>query len=114
MELITGLIIVVFGVLQIILFFKIWGMTNDVKRMAYYLERMSDTFNRNNKATMKIEGDGIATVATQNIDGFSIGDLVVDKNDNQWRIVEINYPIIKCKSSTKGIVEFDKDEIKRF
>lgn len=27
----TGIIIIVFGILQIILFFKIWGMTNDVK-----------------------------------------------------------------------------------
>lgn len=29
----VGIIIIVFGVLQIILFFKIWGMTNDVKEM---------------------------------------------------------------------------------
>ena len=27
----VGIIIIVFGVLQIILFFKMWGMTNDVK-----------------------------------------------------------------------------------
>lgn len=27
----TGIIVIVFGILQIILFFKIWGMTNDVK-----------------------------------------------------------------------------------
>lgn len=26
----TGIIMIVFGILQIILFFKIWGMTNDV------------------------------------------------------------------------------------
>ena len=30
MELFVSLIIIVFGVLQIILFFKLWGMTNDV------------------------------------------------------------------------------------
>lgn len=29
----TGLIIIVFGILQIILFFKIWGMTNNTKRI---------------------------------------------------------------------------------
>ncbi len=29
----VGIIIIVFGVLQIILFFKMWGMTNDVKKM---------------------------------------------------------------------------------
>lgn len=27
----TGIIIIVFGILQIILFFKMWGMTNNVK-----------------------------------------------------------------------------------
>lgn len=30
---ITGIIIIVFGILQIILFFKMWGMTNDIKEM---------------------------------------------------------------------------------
>lgn len=29
----VGIIIIVFGILQIILFFKMWGMTNDVKKM---------------------------------------------------------------------------------
>lgn len=31
MELVTSIIIIVFAILQIVLFFKIWGMTNDVK-----------------------------------------------------------------------------------
>lgn len=31
MELITSIIIIVFAILQIVLFFKIWEMTNDVK-----------------------------------------------------------------------------------
>lgn len=29
----VGIIIIVFGILQIILFFKMWGMTNDVKQI---------------------------------------------------------------------------------
>ena len=29
----VGIIIIVFGILQIILFFKLWGMTNDIKKM---------------------------------------------------------------------------------
>ena len=29
----TGIVMIVFGILQIILFFKIWGMTNNVKRI---------------------------------------------------------------------------------
>ena len=31
MNTVLSIIIVVFGILQIILFFKIWGMTNDVR-----------------------------------------------------------------------------------
>lgn len=29
----TGIVMIAFGILQIILFFKIWGMTNDVSRI---------------------------------------------------------------------------------
>ena len=109
MEFVTGLIIIVFGVLQIILFFKIWGMTNNVKIMTSCMQQMLDMFVRNEKLNAKTcdknEQDNI---------GFAIGDLVVDKNETQWRVVEINYPIVKCKNSAKGIVEFDKDELERF
>lgn len=30
---ILAVVVLVFGILQIILFFKLWGMTNDVKRL---------------------------------------------------------------------------------
>lgn len=33
MEAFVYLIIIVFGILQIILFFKLWGMTNDVRKL---------------------------------------------------------------------------------
>ena len=33
METLLSIIFIVFGVLQIILFFKIWGMTNDIREM---------------------------------------------------------------------------------
>jgi len=34
-----GVVVLVFGVLQIILFFKIWGMTNDVERIYNLLNK---------------------------------------------------------------------------
>ena len=37
MEVVYCLIGVIFGVLNLILFFKIWGMTNDVKELKYAL-----------------------------------------------------------------------------
>ena len=36
MELIATLLLIVFGILQIILFFKLWGMTNDVAQIKGY------------------------------------------------------------------------------
>ena len=35
---IVSIIIIVFGILQIILFFKLWGMTNDVNRIKNMLD----------------------------------------------------------------------------
>lgn len=35
---IVSIIIIVFGILQIILFFKVWGMTNDVSEMRNMME----------------------------------------------------------------------------
>lgn len=50
---ILSIILLVFGVLQIILFFKLWGMTNDVrsikdqfaannKELEYYIKSMNE------------------------------------------------------------------------
>lgn len=47
--LITSVVIIAFGVLQIILFFKVWGMTNDVKKIVYILN------NNQKKNDQKIE-----------------------------------------------------------
>lgn len=38
----VGIIIIVFGILQIILFFKVWGMTNDVKQIKESLPNTPD------------------------------------------------------------------------
>ena len=46
----VGIIIIVFGILQIILFFKIWGMTNDVKQIKEALPHAP-----NNVSPAKIE-----------------------------------------------------------
>lgn len=45
----VSIIIIVFGILQIILFFKIWGMTNDVKkiRKAISPNKSEDSININ-------------------------------------------------------------------
>ena len=41
MTLFVSIVIIVFGILQIILFFKLWGMTNDVKKIRKSLPNVS-------------------------------------------------------------------------
>ncbi|MBS5798045.1 MAG: hypothetical protein KH100_15260 [Dysgonomonas mossii] len=42
-----GIVIIVFGILQIILFFKIWGMTNDIREIRNQYINKSETYNTN-------------------------------------------------------------------
>lgn len=48
-------VIVVFGILQIILFFKLWGMTNDVKAISNKMEAIPmDNYNKLEKAMWQL------------------------------------------------------------
>jgi hypothetical protein len=40
MEIIIGIVLIVIGLLQLILFFKLWGMTNNVKEIKDALNRI--------------------------------------------------------------------------
>ena len=51
----VSIVIIVFGILQIILFFKLWGMTNDVKKI---------------KSSLPISLEGISPAKIE----FAIGD----------------------------------------
>lgn len=42
-----GIVIIVFGILQIILFFKFWGMTNDIREIRNQYINKSETYNTN-------------------------------------------------------------------
>lgn len=44
MEVLLGIIFIVFGVLQIILFFRIWGMTNNVSELTETFCETPDSF----------------------------------------------------------------------
>lgn len=56
----TGIVMIAFGILQIILFFKIWGMTNNVKRIWKKIDNkdfLSDACVSYIKATWKKQKD---------------------------------------------------------
>lgn len=81
METLLAIIFIIFGVLQIILFFKIWGMTNDVRSIKNMHQKSRD------------EEKKSSTEQKQDIrigDKFKEGDLVVIlRNEKQFRITEI-------------------------
>lgn len=61
----VGIIIIVFGILQIILFFKAWGMTNDVKKIKNELVGSDSEDLRKkllNKAVLKEDKNKIAEI----------------------------------------------------
>lgn len=75
METFIILVILIFGILQLILFFKIWGMTNDIREIKE--KYLSST-------------DPKKSVLPAQPTEFSIGELVVEiKTNKQMRIKEI-------------------------
>ena len=77
MEVMLGIIIFVFGILQIVLFFKLWGMTNDVREIKN--KYLSQTTYLNQKDSEK------GTDLEKHI--FNIGELVIIKaSEKQFRI----------------------------
>lgn len=77
----TGIIIIVFGILQIILFFKIWGMTNDISDMKSII---SDYITKKTQVLTENKAD---TILERDI---KVGDLVVElKNERQLKVVNI-------------------------
>ena len=52
-QLLISIIFIVFGILQIILFFKMWGMTNNVSRITRLLESKELPNNTLNNAEIK-------------------------------------------------------------
>lgn len=107
MEDLLAIIIIVFGVLQIILFFKIWGMTNNVSKMKCMME-------------MKIKQENLDkdTINRKTGSDIAVGDLVVElKNERQLKVIAITADGEYRCMVPGGIVEagvFSRDEIELF
>lgn len=64
---VVSIIIIVFGILQIILFFKVWGMTNDVKNVLNVLNsRDYREVKLPNKAKLKESGTEVDVLGIKN------------------------------------------------
>ena len=84
---IIGIVMLVFGILQIVLFFKLWGMTNDVGQIKYLLCNLSTQ----NATAAKNSHDLEQTSSEQKVVGkWPVGVLVVHSaTGQQMRIKEI-------------------------
>ncbi len=92
-----------FGILQVILLFKLWGMTNDIReiRDKYLNSNIQQYVEPQNKSNLKYE----------------LNELVVDlKTGRQMRIKEYKDNKYSCyiNSGATFVGDFDESEIKKF
>lgn len=66
----------VFAILNIILFFKVWGMTNDVARLTEYFINSKDISKDTTKHQSIRKKTKVTNGETDLLDGLSIGDMV--------------------------------------
>jgi len=110
----TGFIIIVFGVLQIILFFKLWGMTNDIKDIRNkYLEENHSNTSSFTSTTPKYKGEIPGEDAK-----FKEDDLVVlISTGRQMRVKRVTAESKYSCYTNSGMQhegDFDSTEIKLF
>lgn len=98
METLLSIIFIIFGLLQIILFFKIWGMTDDIRSIKRkYMEEDREIIQIPNPVIQSQYLD--KEIATKY--KFSIDDLVVEiKTGKQMRIKKINIDNIHTQNDT--------------
>lgn len=106
----VSVVMIVFGILQIILFFKLWGMTNDIGE----IKRMIDL-----KIKQEYQERRLSSKQNDKLDSdVRIEDLVVElKNERQLKVVSITDED-KFECMTPGGISpvglFSRDEIELF
>lgn len=80
---IVSIIIIVFGILQIILFFKVWGMTNDVSEMRNMMELF---FIKDLNPKENIDKEISQPISTNNIE-FDKEDFPLNSKFNKGDVV---------------------------
>ena len=104
MDVLLSIVLLVFGILQVILFFKIWGMTNDVCKIRELLENFSKS-NTNNSLKEFVE-----ECATIEVDDF-VMEIKTQKEFKVTRIIDENK--FECiERDGFAIYTFGKDEIR--
>lgn len=112
---VASIILIIFGVLQIILFFKIWGMTNDVKQLANRFCTNDNNLSNTNDL-VETPCDGIPDNTPDGDAEISVGDKVIrrkgDKEMMVDRIVCGKYGCADFKIN-KFIAGYEQNEIRK-
>lgn len=91
MDVLLSIVLLVFGILQVILFFKIWGMTNDVAEMNARFKAICPT-EEEKKINALIEKQNSTnetnTEAINNTKVLNIGDNVIYEPMNRKMIIK--------------------------
>jgi hypothetical protein len=88
-------VLIVFGILQIILFFKIWGMTNDSKAIRKLLEKTEKRYYFAHHPEMPGWAEGVTddekVEALDLVDGLGTNRVIVKLDDNKsmecWSLI---------------------------
>lgn len=73
-----SIIFIVFGILQIILFFKMWGMTNNISRITRLLESKELPNNTLNNAENKTDD-----ILSDTYSDIAVGSVVIRQSDGR-------------------------------
>ena len=97
-----SIVLLVFGVLQIILFFKLWGMTNNVSQMKNIMEDYLSQIDQGKERN--------------NTDVIQKGSIVVRlKDEKQLRVLQVNGYTFVCRPLEGGdSASYGKNEIELF
>lgn len=112
----VSIVVIVFGVLQIILFFKLWGMTNNISEMKNIMELfMKKDFQNSDNHNLKENISPVSEIYSHNTTNnikldekefpsnvkFENGDIVIYKPENtKLIIIGFQSPnVFKCKTT---------------
>ena len=103
-----SIIFIVFGILQIILFFKMWGMTNNVSRITRLLESKELPNNTLNNAENKTDD-----ILSDTYSDIAVGSVVIRQSDGRKMVFDsIDNGKYFCKGSTmEGSKYYSRNEI---
>lgn len=109
------IVLLIFGVLQIILFFKVWGMTNDVKKLTNKFCNNDDTSPCADFPTEISKNNAPDNTPDGGVE-ISVGDKVIRRKDGKEmmvdRIVCGKYGCADLKTNT-FIAGYNRNEIRK-